>query len=345
MSAWLRSEDEILIQGVLTYGSIGLGCFTRLLPGRSKGQMEKRYTILCKKIPELKQQVDLIEEMIRNGHKPPPLHNLIVGTAHKRRCSENFRRHVKDASTLKSNLGVNPKFPEINYPSSQGGFCKSGSADPMIMQQSYIQLQRTYPFNHFMKSEALAFPPTHDGESFSQNINEILVATGESQQHQQETIQGQRNTELLDELLIESWQYTDTDGENTVRAENASHYQQPSTVPPTTKDAELHADPVYNYDYGTRWKGEYGPESSINPQKCNLNKTTTSHIDVINHVPQAERLLEYIFDTQYILDDSSSQESDGTEHVISDEHEYCSSYNSFEDVAWTNSNTTPGVMF
>lgn len=94
LRGWFQDEDETLIQGVLMYGR-QFGLFSRLLPGRSRGQLKKRFAILEEKNPELKQKVEDIETRIKNGYKPPPIHDLVTMAAEKRKRNTEMRNNMQ----------------------------------------------------------------------------------------------------------------------------------------------------------------------------------------------------------------------------------------------------------
>lgn len=64
---WQRHEDRLIVETCLTQGKV-FDKIAKNLPGRSKGQVKKRYAMLVKRRPQLDLEVERAQERIRGGY-------------------------------------------------------------------------------------------------------------------------------------------------------------------------------------------------------------------------------------------------------------------------------------
>ena len=120
---WTVEEDEKLIETVLMMGR-DWGKVSKQLPGRSRGQLKKRFGVLAQSRAGLNQKVEMVEEDIKNGNykapNPPPAPiNAIPST---------FMKPVTQPSTT--------SFQPSYFPNAQSG---AAAAASMPAPTSWIQ--------------------------------------------------------------------------------------------------------------------------------------------------------------------------------------------------------------
>jgi len=67
---WSPEEDQIILDATLQLGR-DWGKVVKHLPGRSRGQLKKRFVILTQQRPDLVRQIQLVEEALAQGQPPP----------------------------------------------------------------------------------------------------------------------------------------------------------------------------------------------------------------------------------------------------------------------------------
>mmetsp|Transcript_13695 Transcript_13695/g.17790 ORF Transcript_13695/g.17790 Transcript_13695/m.17790 type:complete len:587 (+) Transcript_13695:331-2091(+) len=115
LRGWTEEEDETLTNAVMTYGR-NYASFTRLLPGRSRGQMKKRFVFLLEK-HQLVKKVEEIEKKIKSGHKPIPIHVMVKQVNEKRQKNAVRQQQVivikeekKDVDNTVIHKGMNYQY-------------------------------------------------------------------------------------------------------------------------------------------------------------------------------------------------------------------------------------------
>lgn len=151
---WTQEEDERLIETVLMMGR-EWGKVSKQLPGRSRGQLKKRFGVLAQSRPDLNQKVEMLEADIKSGRykapNPPPAPiNVIPSTFMKPQPTQTFQpsyfsRPSGGAAAAPSmpapgswaqpqtNFAPPPTFDSVAQPSQQTqnkpkGFRKYGSS-------------------------------------------------------------------------------------------------------------------------------------------------------------------------------------------------------------------------
>lgn len=81
---WIPEEDDVLVRGLRVYGRNYVLC-ARLLPGRSRGQLKKRFPVLCQMRPGLEEEIQKVDERIAQGHKPTPIHIMLKALQEERK--------------------------------------------------------------------------------------------------------------------------------------------------------------------------------------------------------------------------------------------------------------------
>lgn len=81
---WIPEEDDVFVRGLRVYGRNYVLC-ARLLPGRSRGQLKKRFPVLCQMRPGLEEDIQKVDERIAQGHKPTPIHIMLKALQEERK--------------------------------------------------------------------------------------------------------------------------------------------------------------------------------------------------------------------------------------------------------------------
>lgn len=92
---WIPDEDAVFIRGLRVYGRNYVLC-ARLLPGRSRGQLKKRFPHLCQVNPGLQQEVEHVENRITQGEKPTPIHIMLKALQEEKRRKKLQENKAKE---------------------------------------------------------------------------------------------------------------------------------------------------------------------------------------------------------------------------------------------------------
>jgi len=172
LRGWLKDEDDILIKAVLTYGR-KFSLFTRLLPGRSRGQMKKRFGVLCEE-QQLEKYVLDIEAKIENGHKPIPIHIMVKQVTDKRR-KEQLNVNAEPEKFTQNQKLVKSEPQKLKEPEVSQNQVDNFAAYLAAELETAAQMSRTIqnqqiPYIPKPEYEAAIYDPQKNDAPISRNV-------------------------------------------------------------------------------------------------------------------------------------------------------------------------------
>ena len=111
---WILEEDDVFVRGLRVYGRNYVLC-ARLLPGRSRGQLKKRFPVLCQMRPGLEEEIQRVDDRIAQGHKPTPIHIMLKALQEERK-QKKLREQAEMEQAQYDNLAfIEPKEAPVYF--------------------------------------------------------------------------------------------------------------------------------------------------------------------------------------------------------------------------------------
>lgn len=119
---WILEEDDVFVRGLRVYGRNYVLC-ARLLPGRSRGQLKKRFPVLCQLRPGLEEEIMKVDERIAQGHKPTPIHIMLKALQEERK-QKKLREEAAQRSQYEDMAFIEPKEAPAYFEPTQADVVK-----------------------------------------------------------------------------------------------------------------------------------------------------------------------------------------------------------------------------